>query len=193
MYGHWATMSLESSTLTVTPFKMLPVERKKHLEGRTATPEEIKKEQEEIRGMIVKRRDDELEHDEAAIDLVGLFVFIEAIFYLFYQIKQLGSDTMVNAFACNFKFAGEVNKDVVEANFLNTRIYQRLSVQTVTDDLKDRPIIILRTELKQADYLRALDNFKSRIGLLGPQNLVVLSNVSMCVGFGRVTVYALIH
>jgi len=90
---------------------------------------------------------------------------------------------MVNAFVCNFKVGDDANKDVVEANFLNTRIYQRLSIQTVKDDLKDRPIIILRTELKQADYLRALDNFKSRIGLVGPDNLVVLSNVSMCVCF----------
>ena|SRR5882672_591945 len=96
---------------------------------------------------------------------------------------KLGSDTMVNAFVCNFRIGDEVNKDVVEANFLNTRIYQRLSVQTVKDDLKDRPIIILRTQLKQADYLGALDNFKSRIGLVGSENLVVLSNVSMCVGF----------
>ena len=96
---------------------------------------------------------------------------------------KLGSDTMINAFACNFKAGKEVNNDVIEANFLNTRIYQRLSVQTVQDDLKDRPIIILRTEFKQTDYLKALDKFKSRIGLLGPENLVVLSNVSMCVGY----------
>ena len=96
---------------------------------------------------------------------------------------RLGSDTMINAFACNFKVEKEVNNDVIEANFLNTRIYQRLSVQTVQDDLKDRPIIILRTEFKQTDYLKALDKFKSRIGLLGPENLVVLSNVSMCVGY----------
>src|ERR1700691_3895113 len=99
------------------------------------------------------------------------------------QVRKLGSDTMVNAFACNFKIGDVVNEDVVEANFLNTRIYQRLSVKTVTDDLKDRPIIILRTELKQADYSGALVNFKSRIGLLGPENLVVLSNVSMWVPF----------
>ena len=66
-------MSLESSTLTVTPFNMLPVERKKRLEGRTATPEEIKKEQEEIRSKIVNRENDELERDESAIALVSFF------------------------------------------------------------------------------------------------------------------------
>ena len=70
MYCHWATMTLESSTLTVTPFNMLPVERKRQLEGRIATPEEIKTEQEEIRNKIVKRENDELECDESAIALV---------------------------------------------------------------------------------------------------------------------------
>jgi hypothetical protein len=178
-------MSLESSTLTVTPFNMLPVERKKHLEGQTATPEEIKKEQEEIRSKIVRRRNDELERDEAAMALVGFIINLRVTFLIrAHQVRNLGSDTMVNAFACNFKVGDAVNKDVIEANFLNTRIYQRLSVQTVKDDLKDRPIIILRTELKQADYLGALDKFKSRIGLSGSENLVVLSNVSMCVGSG---------
>jgi hypothetical protein len=63
-------MTLESSTLTVTPFNMLPVERKRQLEGRIATPEEIKTEQEEIRNKIVKRENDELECDESAIALV---------------------------------------------------------------------------------------------------------------------------
>lgn len=52
---------------------MLPIERKKQLEGQTATPKEIKKEQEQIRSLIIKRRDDELERDEAAMALVSLF------------------------------------------------------------------------------------------------------------------------
>jgi hypothetical protein len=95
--------------------------------------------------------------------------------------SKLGSDTMVNAFVCNFKVGDVVNRDIVEANTLNTRIYQRLSIHTMKDDLRDRLIIILRTELRQADYLGALDTFKSRIGLSGPENLVVLSNVSMYV------------
>ena len=73
MYGHWATMSLESSTLTVTPFNMLPIERKKELENGTATPEEIKREQEEIRSKIVNRMNGDLEHDDTAMALVGLF------------------------------------------------------------------------------------------------------------------------
>lgn len=74
MYGHWATMSLESSILTVTPFNMLPIEREKERENQTATPEEIKKQQEEIRSKIVKRINNDLEGDEVAMKLVGNFV-----------------------------------------------------------------------------------------------------------------------
>jgi hypothetical protein len=75
-------MSLESSTLTVTPFNMLPIEQNRHLKGQTATPEEIKKEQEEIRSKIVNRINDELERDEGAIALVRFsFIISRASLY----------------------------------------------------------------------------------------------------------------
>jgi hypothetical protein len=86
---------------------------------------------------------------------------------------------MINAFACNFKVGGVLNTDVVEANFLNQRIYQRLSIQTPKDDIKDKPLIIMRTEMSQGSYKACLTKFKSRIGVSGPEDLVVLSNVSM--------------
>lgn len=88
---------------------------------------------------------------------------------------------MINAFACNFIVDDVVNTDVVQASFLNSRIYERLSVKALTDELNDKPIIILRTEFEQAVYGRALDKFKSRMGLSGPEDLVVLPNVSMWV------------
>jgi hypothetical protein len=50
---------------------MLPIERERQLEGRTATHEDIKKEQEEIHRKIVTRNSDEIEQDEAAMTLVG--------------------------------------------------------------------------------------------------------------------------
>jgi hypothetical protein len=65
-------MSLRSLTLTVTPFNMLPIEHKRNLEGQAATPKEIKMEQEEIHRKIVRRTNDELERDEAAMALVGV-------------------------------------------------------------------------------------------------------------------------
>ena len=57
-------------------------------------PEEIKREQAEIRSKqaeirskIENRMSGDLKHDDTAMPLVG----------------RLGSDTMINAFACNFK------------------------------------------------------------------------------------------
>ena len=93
-------MSLESSTLNVTLFNMLPIERKKELENGTATPEEIRESKKKFRSKIENRMSGDLEHDDTAMPLVG----------------RLGSDTMINALVCNFKVEKEVNNDVIEAN-----------------------------------------------------------------------------
>lgn len=90
---------------------------------------------------------------------------------------------MINAFACNFKINGVINSDVVQASFLNARIYQRLAIKTLRDDLNDKPIIILSTEFDEGAYGKVLDGFKARMGLSGAGNLMVLSNVSMWVQF----------
>ena len=90
----------------------------------------------------------------------------------------------MNAFACNFRLRdGSVNTDVVEANFLNRRIYQRLSVSTLKDELSDKPVLILQTEFNQSIYKGALEVFKNRMGLppKSSENLIALSNVSMFV------------
>ena len=90
---------------------------------------------------------------------------------------------MINAFACNFraKAGGEINDDVVAANFLNQRLYDRLSVRRTRDVINDRPIIIIRTEFKASAYKGTLEAFKKRMKVKGPEDLVALSNVSMCV------------
>lgn len=88
---------------------------------------------------------------------------------------------MINAFACNFKIGDSINTDVVQANFLNARLYDRLSVRTLKDDLSDIPIIILSTVFSQKAYGKTLDDFKARMSLSGPEDLTVLSNVSMYV------------
>ena len=72
MYGVWATMSLKSERLLVTPFNMLPIERKHFPE--LASPDEIRQEQEKIWNTIVNRPNYELEHDEDAIGLVDIAV-----------------------------------------------------------------------------------------------------------------------
>jgi hypothetical protein len=97
--------------------------------------------------------------------------------------RKIGSDTMINAFVCNYKINNTVNTDINQANFLNQRLYERLSVSTPRDTINDKPLIINRTELKQDKYKHVLTTLKKRMGVDAESwkgdNLIVLSNVSM--------------
>ena len=97
---------------------------------------------------------------------------------------QMGSDLAINAFAVNFRFRDNnkrlvTNQDVVEANNLGKRIFERLSISKVTDNVLDKPLVLTSTQLKQSKYGQCLTNFKERLGLSGPQDLYVLVNVVM--------------
>ncbi|KAF8324114.1 PLP-dependent transferase [Clavulina sp. PMI_390] len=158
MYAHWATMTIEEDQpLVVTPFNRLPTERDKE------SPEEILKQRREIRRLIVERLNHEIEHDLDAMTLI----------------HKIGSDLMINAFACNFRIGKKVNSDVVEASFLNRRLYQRLSITKKEDDIQERPIILMGTEFTVKRYGDVLKRYKERIGLVGDENLFALSNTSM--------------
>lgn len=71
MYGHWASLDLSSSVLTVTPFNKLPVER----ESPPPTPEQIRKQKEYIK-TLVDRPNYELEFDDDAMDFVRVWPFL---------------------------------------------------------------------------------------------------------------------
>jgi hypothetical protein len=156
MYMHWATMSFGSETLIVTPVKMLPAERRN-----SSAHREVKKEKNRLLDLL-KMTNSELESHKN-------------------ELAELGSDLVVNAFACNFYIDGKPNQDVTEANALNRRIYKRLSIQGPTDNIHERPIIIMSTKFQQQAYGRCLTKFKDRLGLdsSDDEDLVVLSNVSM--------------
>lgn len=156
MYMHWATMSFGSKTIIVTPLKMLSAERKNPL-----VPEELKREKRRLLDLL-KLSNYELESRKD-------------------ELIELGSDLVVNAFACNFYIDGKPNKDVTEANILNHRIYKKLSIQDLTDNLHERPIIVMSTKFQHQAYGSCLTNFKNRLGLdpNDDEDLVVLSNVSM--------------
>ncbi|KAF8761186.1 Pyridoxal-dependent decarboxylase conserved domain [Rhizoctonia solani] len=111
--------------------------------SRRRTPEEIQKQREYIRDNIVNRPNLELVRDDKAMALV----------------REMGSDLSINAFACNFRLAnGEINKDVVESNYLNTRIYERLSDKV---------------------YGECCTRMKERLGVVGAQDLDILVNCVM--------------
>lgn len=156
MYCHWVTM--ETKDLIVIPLNMLPIEME---EG--ATLKDVETQKKFIRDRILNRPNRELVKDKDAMELV----------------QKLGSDLMINAFSCNFLINGKVNTNVAEANILNTRLYEALSVLKVGDDVKNRELFIMSTVLRQAPYGECLTNFKRRLGLDGDQDLFVLSNLSM--------------
>ena len=158
MYGHWATMSLDHPNLLVVPFRMLPSEM-----GPDVSAEKVDEERRYIRDVLLKRTREELANDPKACALM----------------RQMGPDLVVNAFACNFHVDGAVNEDILEANHLNARIYDRLSFKYMSEKLDDQKVIIMSSILSQAEYGRCLTKFKRRIGLSGSEDLFVLVNVSM--------------
>ncbi|KAJ7043065.1 pyridoxal phosphate-dependent transferase [Mycena alexandri] len=156
MYSQWATMSLRSNSLVVVPFTKIPAEE----DGRPKS--EIEQQRNYIQKSIVNRDNYELVNDDVAMALV----------------RRMGSDLMINNFSCNFKIDGKTNTDVDEANYLNRRIYERLSIQKVTDDILERPVIIFSTVFSQAKYQDALTGYKERLGLEGDGDLTTLCNIS---------------
>ena len=155
MYSHLSTMSTPDTDYRVTTLNMLPAE---------ASGGNVEAQKDFIRKRIVNVPNDELVQDKEAMDLV----------------KEMGSDLSINAFAVNFRVNGKINEDVVEANDLNTRIFQRLSITSMDDDINTRPLIITSTQLQQLTYTTCLDKFKERLCLdsrVGRQDLYTLINV----------------
>lgn len=156
MYAHLATMSTNTTDFIVTPMNKLPT-----------IPGQDDLEQ-FIRDRILDVNNDVLINDDAAMKVV----------------IQMGSDLAINAFAVNFRFTDNTdclvtNQDVAEANNLGKRIFERLSISKVTDNVLDKPLVLTSTQLKQSKYGQCLTNFKKRLGLSGPQDLYVLVNVVM--------------
>ncbi|RIB26875.1 pyridoxal phosphate-dependent transferase [Gigaspora rosea] len=155
IYCHWATMSTKDDDFIVTPFNMLPAEK--------LGPKEVDELKQEIRTLIVEKTNDQIVKSKKAMKLI----------------KELGSDLMINTFACNFKVDGKINEDVIEANYLNQRLYEKFSLTTSKDTNQDKPLVLTSTQFNQENYKHCLTNFKNRLGLKGDQDLYVLINVVM--------------
>lgn len=151
-------MSLDHPNLIIVPFRMLPSEMDPN-----ASEEAVDDERRFIRDTLLKCAREVLAEDPKTCTLM----------------RQMGSDLVVNAFACNFRIDGAVNQDVLEANALNSRIYDRLSLKKMSERLESRKAIIMTSKLSQMGYGSCLTKFKERLGLRGQEDLVILANVSM--------------
>lgn len=155
-------MAKTSKLLYVVPFNVLPIEKDKARK----TIGEIEGEMERLADSILRRSFADVIKDKNALD----------------DIESIGSDLMINTFSCNFKLEnGELNKDVTEANFLNQRIYDRLSIRRITDDINQVPVLLVGTVWEQKLYKNCLTQFKSRLGLdsADPTDLHAYSSVAM--------------
>ncbi|KAG8702812.1 hypothetical protein FRC08_003234 [Ceratobasidium sp. 394] len=158
MYTHWVTMDMDDPSLILAPLNPLPAERKG--EGEAA----IQAQRKYIHKNITNRPNYDLTRDKTAMELV----------------RELGSDLSINAFACNFRLPdGTPNRDVVEANYLNTRIYERLSVTRIEDNIYDKPLFIMSTTMEEKVYGVCVQRLKRRLGLEGNQDLDILVNCVM--------------
>jgi glutamate/tyrosine decarboxylase-like PLP-dependent enzyme len=155
MYAHLATMSTDTTDFIVTSMNALPS---------NTGHDDLKQ---FIRDRILDVDNKDLVKDQDAMNVV----------------IEMGSDLAINAFAVNFrkKSKGEfvVNEDVVEANYLGKRIFERLSISKITDSVPSKPLILTSTQLTQDSYKTCLTDFKTRLGLVGDQDLYVLVNVVM--------------
>lgn len=136
MSAHWAAMSDEQTDFIVVPFN--PLERE--AEGEKALAEE----KAFIRKHILRKSNEAIIGDQAALD----------------KLCALGSDLNINAFACNFRINGHVNEDVEEANYLNKRVFDRLSLTGVREQPRDTPLFLSSTIFGPADYAECARNFQ---------------------------------
>ena len=91
-YANWATMSQPDDDLVVVPFSMLPSESESNPD-----PKKIENEKQLIRDLIVNKTNEQIVSNPEAWD----------------ELLKIGGDTMINAFACNFKLNGKLNEDIV--------------------------------------------------------------------------------
>ena len=160
-------MSTKDTSFIVVPFNLLPSEKVKG-----STPQKVEEERQKIRDHILDKSNKELvEADAQKPDNDKAMVLLRAI----------GSDLNINAFALNFRYSnGTMNRDVEEANYLNRRVVERLSVDSPHDDPTSMEFFLTSTEFTQSLYGKCADTFKRRLELEVDQtDLFVLRNVIM--------------
>ena len=155
MYAHLATMSTPNDNYIIQPMNALP-----KLAG--LDEEGVK---DFIRKRILNVSNRDLIADEEARNLA----------------IRMGSDLAINAFAVNFRIDGVANANVVEANNLNKRIFERLSIVDLKANRDSKPLILTSTVFGQVAYGESLTDFKTRLELdpESPQDLYTLVNVVM--------------
>jgi hypothetical protein len=132
----------------------------------------VENEKHRIREEIINKSNQEIvEHDKDLDQETKVMTLLRA----------LGSDLNINAFALNWKHEdGRLNTDVHEANYLMTRVVQRLSVESPNVKPTAIPLYLTSTTFSHDLYGKCVARFKQRLGLEESEEpLMVLRNVVM--------------
>ncbi|KAL8716503.1 MAG: hypothetical protein Q9225_006181, partial [Loekoesia sp. 1 TL-2023] len=168
-------MSTDSSNYVCVPLNLLPAERKA-MEDPNTTPESYAKaaeeEKQKIRERILNKSNQEIIGEDANRAPEDRAMVL---------LRAIGSDLNINAFALNFRYSdGTLNDDVEEANYLNRRVVEALSVDSPEDDPTKIPFYLTSTEFEHELYGNCAQHFKKRLGLAQDElSLMVLRNVLM--------------
>ncbi|KAJ4254500.1 hypothetical protein NW762_010099 [Fusarium torreyae] len=158
--AHYATMI--NDDFICVPFNMLSAEN--HGNKGFLSPA-VKKQRKKITDLIIGKDDKDIFASKDAMKII----------------RDLGSDTNINAFALNWKDEnGELNRDLEEANYLMKRVVNRLSITSANTDPSTIPIFLTSTEFLHEDYGACAHKFMERMGVdRSDQNLFVIRNVVM--------------
>ncbi|KAL8803494.1 MAG: hypothetical protein Q9200_006185 [Gallowayella weberi] len=173
--AHWAAMSTKSSSFICVPLNLLPSERKAMEDPNTteeSCAEAVEKEKQKIRDRILKKSNQEIIDEDADRPTEDKAMVL---------LRALGSDLNINVFALNFRHSdGTLNDDVEEANYLNRRVVEALSVDSPEDEPTKIPFYLTSTEFDNDMYGICAQHFKKRLGLANDKlGLFVLRNVLM--------------
>ncbi|KAL8729997.1 MAG: hypothetical protein Q9166_004320 [cf. Caloplaca sp. 2 TL-2023] len=173
--AHWAAMSTKSSSFICVPLNLLPSERKAIQDPNTTAEsyaQAVDQEKQKIRERILNKSNQEIIDDDAGTPAEEKAMVL---------LRALGSDLNINAFALNFRYSdGRVNDDVEEANYLNRKVVEALSVDSPEDDPTKIPFYLTSTEFDHELYGECAQHFKKRLGLTQDElSLMVLRNVLM--------------
>ncbi|KAF5018638.1 hypothetical protein F66182_9388 [Fusarium sp. NRRL 66182] len=158
--AHYATMI--NDDFICIPFNMLPAENQGSKPFLSAP---VQKQRKQIRHLIIGKEDDDIFKSAEAMKMI----------------RDLGSDTNINAFALNWKDEdGILNTDLEEANYFMKKVVDRLSITSANTDPSTIPIYLTSTQFSHEDYGECAQKFMDRIGVeRSKQSLFVLRNVVM--------------
>jgi hypothetical protein len=97
------------------------------------------------------------------------------------ELRELGSDLNINAFALNWYYEdGSLNTDLEEANYLMKQVVDELSIVSANTDPTKKPLFLTSTKFEPQLYGKCAQKFMDRLGVEPcKQDMFVLRNVVM--------------